>query len=86
MGSEMCIRDRDFYGVECTSGGSLIHSGGASGTCSVAISSCSSGPTGAQCAKVTLHYPYSDNALIPGLGVNALLPDDLTYTTEVRVS
>lgn len=74
------------YGVSCTSGGSLTHSGGASGTCSVTIGACTSGPSGAQCAKVTLHYPYSDNALIAGLGINAILPDDLEYTTEVRVS
>ena len=76
----------DFYNVECTSGGALTHSGGASGNCTVAIGSCTSGPAGAQCAKVTLEYPYSDNALIPGLGINELLPDNLVYTTEVRVS
>ena len=76
----------DFYGVECTSGGALTHGGGAAGTCLVTIGSCSSGPAGAQCAKVTLDYPYSSNALIPGLGINALLPDNLVYSTEVRVS
>jgi Flp pilus assembly protein TadG len=74
------------YGVTCTSAGGLTHTGGSSGTCTITIGACSSGPSGAQCAKVTLHYPYSDNALIPGLGVNAILPDDLEYTTEVRVS
>lgn len=74
------------YGVACTSSGGLTHSGGASGTCSITIGSCTSGPSGAQCAKVSLHYPYKDNALIPGLGVSALLPSDLDYTTEVRVS
>lgn len=76
----------DAYGVECTSGGGLTHAGGASGTCTIAIGACSSGPAGAECAKVTLDYPYSDNALIPGLGINAILPDDLVYSTEVRVS
>ena len=76
----------DTYGVECTSTGSLTHSGGASGTCTITIGACSSGPSGAQCAKVNLDYPYSDNALIPGLGINAVLPDDLVYSTEVRVS
>lgn len=76
----------DSYGVECTSGGGLTHSGGASGTCTISIGACSSGPTGAQCAKVTLDYPYSSNALIPGLGINAVLPDNLVYSTEVRVS
>ena len=76
----------DAYGVECTTGGGLTHTGGPSGTCTIAIGACSSGPSGAQCAKVTLHYPYSDNALIPGLGINAVLPDDLLYSTEVRVS
>ncbi len=74
------------YGVECTSGSALTHSGGASGTCTVSIGGCTSGPADAQCAKVTLDYPYSDNALIPGLGVNMLLPDNLVYTAEVRVS
>jgi Flp pilus assembly protein TadG len=76
----------DAYGVECTSGGALVHSGGPSGTCTVSIAACSSGPAGAQCAKVTLDYPYSSNSLLPGLGINALLPDHLDYTTEVRVS
>ncbi len=76
----------DFYGVECTSGGALTHAGGASGNCTITIGTCTSGPSGAQCAKVTLDYPYSDNALIPGLGLDAILPDNLAYTTEVRVS
>lgn len=76
----------DTYGVECTTGGGLTHAGGASGTCTINIGACSSGPAGARCAKVTLDYPYSDNALIPGLGINAILPDNLTYTAEVRVS
>jgi len=74
------------YGVECTTGGGLTHAGGASGTCTITIGACSSGPADAECAKVTLHYPYSDNSLIPGLGINAILPDDLEYSTEVRVS
>ncbi|WP_183093469.1 TadE family protein [Nocardioides stalactiti] len=74
------------YGVACTAGGGLTHSGGPSGTCTIVIGACSSGPAGAECAKVTLHYPYSDNSLIPGLGINAILPDDLEYSTEVRVS
>jgi Flp pilus assembly protein TadG len=76
----------DSYGVECTSGGGLTHSGGATGTCTIAIGACTTGPTGAECAKVTLNYPYSSNALIPGLGINAILPDNLEYSTEVRVS
>jgi Flp pilus assembly protein TadG len=74
------------YGVACTSGGALTHSGGPSGNCTIAISACSSGPAGAQCAKVTLAYPYRDNSLIPGLGINALLPVNLDYSAEVRVS
>lgn len=74
------------YGVACTDGGALTHDGGPSGTCTITVGACSSGPSGAQCAKVTLDYPYSDNALIPGLGINAMLPDSLDYTTEVRVS
>ncbi|MEZ0578872.1 TadE family protein [Nocardioides sp. MH1] len=74
------------YGVSCTSGGGLTHSGGSSGTCAITIGACTSGPSGAQCAKVALHYPYKDNSLIPGLGVNTLLPGDLDFTTEVRVS
>jgi Flp pilus assembly protein TadG len=76
----------DFYGVECTSGNALVHAGGPSGNCSITIGSCTSGPAGAQCAKVTLEYPYSTNSLIPGLGINEFLPDNLSYTTEVRVS
>ncbi len=74
------------YGVTCTSGGGLTHTGGPSGTCSITIVACSSGPSGAQCARVALSYPYSSNSLIPGLGINAVLPDSLDYTTEVRVS
>jgi len=74
------------YGVECTSGGGLTHGGGASGTCTIVIGACTTGPADADCARVTLDYPYSDNALIPGLGINAVLPDNLVYTAEVRVS
>jgi Flp pilus assembly protein TadG len=85
--ARMAVNDAlDAYGVECTSGGGLTHSGGPSGACTITIGACSSGPTGAQCAKVTLDYPYRDNSLIPGLGINAILPDDLEYTSEVRVS
>ena len=74
------------YGVSCTDGGGLTHSGGASGTCTISIGACSSGPAGAECAKVTLDYPYSDNPLLPGLGLNQFMPDSLDYSTEVRVS
>jgi len=74
------------YDVTCTSGGGLTHTGGPSGTCSITIGACTSGPSGANCAKVELHYPYRTNSLIPGLGINAILPSDLNYTTEVRVS
>lgn len=76
----------DSYNVECTTGGGLIHAGGADGTCTIVIAACSTGPAGAECARVTLDYPYSDNSLIPGLGINAILPDNLVYTAEVRVS
>jgi len=76
----------DSYGVVCGSAGGLTHAGGATGTCTITIGPCSSGPAGAECAKVSLSYPYSDNSLIPGLGINAILPDNLDYTTEVRVS
>lgn len=74
------------YGVECTAGNALTHAGGANGDCTIEIGACSTGPAGAECARVTLDYPYSDNALIPGLGINAVLPDNLVYTAEVRVS
>ena len=74
----------DIYGVQCTTGGALTHSGGPSGTCSITIGACSTGDD--QCARVELSYPYSSNSLIPGLGINAILPDNLTYSTEVRVS
>ena len=85
--ARLAINDAlDSYGVECTSGGGLTHAGGANGTCTITIGACSSGPAGAQCAKVSLSYPYSDNSMIPGLGINAILPDDLDYSTEVRVS
>jgi Flp pilus assembly protein TadG len=76
----------DHYGVECTSGGTLVHAGGPSGTCTITIGACTSGPADAQCAKVTLDYPYRNNSLIPGLFVDPFLPDHLDYTTEVRVS
>lgn len=74
------------YDVSCSAGGALSHGSGASGTCTIDIGACSSGPAGAECARVTLAYPYSSNPLIPGLGVNAILPDNLVYKTEVRVS
>jgi Flp pilus assembly protein TadG len=75
------------YGVTCTEAGALTHEGGPAGTCRiVARQTCSSGPTGAQCAVVELIYPYEGNPLIPGVGLNMFMPDDLTYETEVRIS
>ena len=47
---------------------------------------CSGGPAGARCARVTLTVPDDNYILIPGLGFGAIMPDSLTYTTEVRIS
>lgn len=75
------------YGVECKDDGTLVHSGGPSGTCTVEVKdSCTAGPSGARCAKVTLNYPYRSNSLLPGLGLNMFMPSELAYTTEVRIS
>ncbi len=76
------------YGVTCTTGGQLLRGTTAAGTCTVsAPQGCTGSTVGAQCVKVTLSYTYSDDPLVPtfpGLGV--VLPDDLTYATEVEVS
>jgi Flp pilus assembly protein TadG len=47
---------------------------------------CTGGPAAARCARVTLTVPQDTFILIPGLGFGLIMPDDLTYTTEVRIS
>lgn len=67
----------DFYGVSCSDG---------TMTCSVEIQPCTGGPSGASCALVEVSYPYQDHSLLPSLGLSTFMPENLTYSTEVRVS
>lgn len=75
------------YGVRCETGGGLTHAGGPAGTCRIEFKdSCTGGPAGSECVLVRLSYPYRSNSLIPGPGINAFMPADLVYSTEMRVS
>lgn len=75
------------HGVTC-SGGNLVHDGTDAGTCTVSTpQSCSSGGgAGVTCVKITLDYEYQDHSLLPGFGVDLLLPEHMEYVSEVRVS
>jgi len=75
------------YGVTCTGSGvgssALTRSGeGNVGSCTVERTSCE----GNSCFKVTIAYDYEDHPLLPSLYTDVVLPDTLTYSTEVRVS
>jgi Flp pilus assembly protein TadG len=74
------------YGVSC-SGGVLLRAGKTVGTCTITPTvTCSSGSSAVTCAQITLDYKYKQNSLLPGLGLTAFMPSDLSYTTEVRTS
>ncbi|WP_183098985.1 TadE/TadG family type IV pilus assembly protein [Nocardioides pelophilus] len=64
------------YGVDCSTG-----------ICDIEPDiACTSGPASARCAQVTLTVQQEDFILVPGLGFGFIMPDTLTYTTEVRIS
>ncbi len=74
------------YGVSC-SGGNLFHDGADAGSCTVSSpGDCESGGGTVECVTVHLIYDYQDHSLIPGLGLNAFMPEHLEYRTQVRVS
>jgi len=76
--AEAAVNDAltDAYGVDCNAA-----------TCTIQPNQpCTEGPAGATCAVVELTFPQADYILVPGLGFSAIMPDDLTYRTEVRVS
>ncbi|QYJ04713.1 pilus assembly protein [Nocardioides panacisoli] len=73
------------YDVVCAGGG-LTHDGSPAGTCSIsAPAACTTGADG-ECVVVTLDYLYSAEPLLPAPLVGLILPDNLRYVTEVRVS
>ena len=75
------------YGVSCDSAGVLWHGADNAGTCTVSNpQTCSTPSTLTRCVKVTLDYTYSDDALLPTVGLGIVLPDHLSYTTEAQVS
>lgn len=75
------------YGVSCV-GAVLKHGSDTAGSCTVsAPATCAGSTSSSQCVTVTLDYTYSDDPLLPkfpGLGV--VLPDNLSYSTQVEVS
>lgn len=76
----------DSYGVQCTAGNTLQHSGSAVGTCAISIAACVNNAT-EQCASVEVNYQYRDHALIPSFpGLGVVLPSNLTYTAVAEVS
>lgn len=76
------------YAVSCTSTGVLRRDGEDAGTCVVGPpTACSGSASGVECIEVSLTYTYKDDSLLPtfpGLGV--LLPETMSYKTEVEVS
>ena len=40
----------------------------------------------AQCVKVSLNYTYGDDSLLPDVGYGYVMPDNLSFSSEVRVS
>lgn len=76
------------YGVTCqgagVGAGKLTRDGvsGPVGSCDVARTTCDD----EACFEVTISYNYGDHPLIPTLYTDLVLPDVLTYTTEVRIS
>jgi Flp pilus assembly protein TadG len=76
------------YGVAC--GGTGVGSGtltregvsGSVGSCDVARTTCDD----EACFEVTISYDYGNHPLIPTLYTGIVMPDHLTYTTEVRIS
>lgn len=77
------IDDALGYGVTC-SGGTLQRGGETVGTCTVSAPA----PCGdAECVTVSLSYVYDEHPIVPSLlGIGAMLPDTLEYTTTARVS
>jgi Flp pilus assembly protein TadG len=80
------IDDALSYGVTCA-GGSLQRDGETVGTCTVSAPAPCEGDGGADCVTVSLTYAYDEHPIVPALlGLGALLPDTLEYTTTARVS
>lgn len=74
-------------GVTC-SGSDLFREGIDVGTCGVTgPGACTPVAVGVQCVTVTLTYEYRLHPLVPSLpGVGPVLPRDLTYSAQARVS
>lgn len=90
-GAQAAINDAlNSYAVTCasTSGaeGSLTHNGDPAGTCEVELLDECTGFAAAQCVKVTLNYTYGDDSLLPDVGYGYVMPDNLSFSSEVRVS
>ncbi|MFC5729799.1 MULTISPECIES: TadE/TadG family type IV pilus assembly protein [Nocardioides] len=76
------------YGVTCQGAnegaGTLTREGvsGEVGSCNVVRTTCDN----EACFEVTISYNYGDHPLLPALYTDLVLPDVLTYATEVRIS
>lgn len=83
-------RSLSSYGVTCTSGGALTHSGRTVGSCTVpaAASACPApNPSSARCATVTIVHDYRQNPLIPSFpGLGITLPDRLSYSSTMEAN
>lgn len=75
------------YDVSCDDLGHLLHGSDDAGDCTISgPEPCDAGTTSPACVTVTLAYAYDDEPLIPDVGVGIVLPDTLSFTSEVRVS
>ncbi len=79
----------DSFGVSCTDTGNLLRDGQDVGDCDVSEpGACEPvAGEGVQCVIVTLTYDYQDHPIVPGFpGLGIVLPDELTYEAQARVS
>lgn len=78
----------DSFGVSC-SGGNLIKGGADVGACTVSLpGACTpAAATGVKCVTVTLTFNYRENPVVPSFpGVGYVMPSQLTYSAQARVS
>lgn len=78
----------DSFGISCAAG-NLLKDGADVGSCTVSLpGACTpAAATGVECVTVTLTFDYRDNPIVPSFpGVGYVMPDQLTYSAQARVS
>jgi Flp pilus assembly protein TadG len=78
----------DSFGVSC-SAGNLLKGVTDVGSCTVTLpGACTpAAATGVKCVTVTLTYDYRDHPVVPSFpGVGYVMPSQLTYSAQARVS